>query len=76
MHTATIDGFKAAKNEIQKTGQKPFGGLPELLQSNGGNDMNYTIEPNDPWYIRHGAAVGAVFAAVILFALFAWGMCM
>ena len=74
MPTGTTDGFKAAKNEIQKTGQKPFGGLPELLQSNGGNDMNYTIEPNDPWYIRHGAALGAILVFVILLAIFAWGM--
>lgn len=36
--------------------------------------MNYTIEPNDPWYIRHGAALGAILVFVILFGIFAWGM--
>ena len=36
--------------------------------------MNYTIEPTDPWYVRHGAALGAVLAFIVLFAIFAWGM--
>ena len=36
--------------------------------------MNYTIEPTDPWYIRYGAALGAVLAFIVLFAIFAWGM--
>lgn len=74
MLTGTTGGFKAAKNEIQKTGQKPFGGLPELLQSNGGNDMNYTIEPTDPWYVRHGALIGGLLVFGVMFVLFAWGM--
>ena len=39
-------------------------------------DMNYTIEPNDPWYVKHGALVGGVLVTVILFAVFAWGMTM
>ena len=38
--------------------------------------MNYTIEPTDPWYVRHGAALGAILAFVLLFAIFAWGMSM
>lgn len=38
--------------------------------------MNYTIEPSDPWYIRHGALVGGLIVTGILFAIFAWGMSM
>jgi len=33
-------------------------------------------EDTDPWYVRHGAALGAVLAFVLLFAIFAWGMSM
>lgn len=38
--------------------------------------MNYYIESSDPWYIRHGAALGAILVFVILFGIFAWGMSM
>ena len=36
--------------------------------------MNYTIEPNDPWYIRHGALIGGLLVFGVMFVLFAWGM--
>lgn len=38
--------------------------------------MNYTIEPTDPWYVRHGALVGGLIVTGILFAIFAWGISM
>lgn len=38
--------------------------------------MNYTIEPNDPWYIRHGALIGGLIVVGVMFVLFALGMSM
>lgn len=33
-------------------------------------------EDTDPWYVKHGAFLGALFCLVVMLGLFAWGMCM